>query len=45
MTGASNEEFKEVFEIYKDTVLAIASRKFGNGELRPCITNKDIACS
>jgi hypothetical protein len=31
-----------VFEIYRETILAIASRKFDRGEMRPRITDKDI---
>lgn len=39
---ASSEELMGVFEIYKETILAIASRKFDKGEMRPRITDKDI---
>ncbi len=31
-----------VFEIYRDTILAIASRKFDRSDLRPRVTDKDV---
>lgn len=42
MPNANGDELMGVFEIYKDTILAIASRKFDKGDLRPRITDKDI---
>jgi hypothetical protein len=45
MPDANSEELMGVFEIYRDTILAIASRKFDNGELRPRITDRDIVSS
>ena len=42
LPDASSEELMGVFEIYKDTILAIASRKFDKGDLRPRVTDKDI---
>ena len=39
---ASSEELMGVFEIYRETILAIASRKFDKGDLRPRITDRDI---
>jgi hypothetical protein len=40
--GASSEELMGVFEIYRETILAVASRKFDQGDMRPRITGKDI---
>jgi hypothetical protein len=42
MPDASGEQLMGVFEIYKDTILAIASRKFDKGETCPRITDKDV---
>ena len=42
MPDASSEELMGVFEIYKDTILAIAYRKFDKGDMRPRVTDKDI---
>jgi hypothetical protein len=42
MPNATSEELIRVFEIYRETILAIASRKFDRGDLRPCITDRDI---
>lgn len=42
MPNASSEELMGVFEIHKDSILAIASRKFDKGDLRPRITEKDV---
>ena len=42
LSDASSEELMGVFEIYKDTILAIASRKFDKGDLRPRVTGRDI---
>ena len=42
MPDASSEELMGVFEIYRDTILTIASRKFDKGEMRPRITDKDL---
>ena len=39
---ANGDELMGVFEIYKETILAIASRKFDKGDMRPRITDKDI---
>ena len=42
MPDAGDDELMGVFEIYKETILAIASRKFDTGEMRPRITDKDV---
>ena len=42
MPDATSDELMGVFEIYKDTILAIASGKFDQGDMRPRITNKDL---
>ena len=42
MPDASSEELMGVFEIHKDAILAIASRKFDKGDMRPRITDKDV---
>ena len=42
MPDANGDELMGVFEIYKETILAIASRKFDKGDMRPRITDKDI---
>jgi hypothetical protein len=42
MPDANGEELMGLFEIYKETILAIASRKFDKGDMRPRITGKDI---
>lgn len=42
LPDANGEELMGVFEIYKDTILAIASRKFDKGEMCPRITDKDV---
>ena len=42
MPNASSEELMGVFEIYKDTILAIASLKFDKGDARPRVTEKDV---
>ena len=42
MPDASGEELMGVFEIYRETILAIASHKFDKGDMRPQITDKDI---
>ena len=42
MPDVSSEELMGVFEIYKETILAIASRKFDKGDMRPRITDKDV---
>lgn len=42
MPDANSEELMGVFEIYKETILAIASRKFDKGDMRPRITDNDI---
>jgi len=42
MPDATGEELMGVFEIYKDTILTIASRKFDDGDMRPRITDKDL---
>ncbi len=42
LPDASGEELMGVFEIHKDTILAIASRKFDRGDMRPRITDKDV---
>jgi hypothetical protein len=36
--GASSEELMGVFEIYRESILAAASRKFDKGDMRPRIT-------
>ena len=45
LPDASSEELMGVFEIYKETILAIASRKFDRGDLRPRITDEDVQIS
>lgn len=42
LPDANGEELMGVFEIYKDAILAVASRKFDNGDMRPRITDKDV---
>lgn len=42
MPDATSEELMGVFEIYKETILTIASKKFDMGEMRPRITDKDL---
>jgi hypothetical protein len=42
MPDADGDELMGVFEVYRETILAIASRKFDKGDLRPRITDKDI---
>jgi hypothetical protein len=42
MPDASSEELMGVFEIYRDTILSIASSKFDRGDIRPRVTDKDL---
>jgi hypothetical protein len=42
MPDASSEQLMGVFEIYKETILAIASSKFDQGDMRPRITDRDF---